>query len=154
MKTATFCLSFLLILSLGFLFFLFIRAAVPETVKTFPAVYDIRIEAVEKDFLSHLRVGDSISDSVTKEPLGVVSALYFTDTEREAVKDGVLMKKTDPRYSDVTLRVSLPLTKELTTKGGIPLRAGKTLYLRMPLYEGTGICLGVSENQTPEGDES
>ncbi len=125
------------------LFFVFARAAIPPSYETAYSAYRVRLSAVPGDMAQLFRVGDPVNDSVTKNPLGSVTAIEIRPTPHESIIKGHVVTHEDPRLKDITLTLSVPLTENAATTWGYLIRAGKTIYLRMPSYQGGGTCLGV-----------
>ena len=80
---------------------------------------------------------------MTKIFLGTVTDVRSAPAKKEQPENGRLLLGEDPYYSDVTLTLSVDADNELTVSDRYQLRAGKTMYLRLPRYCGVGTCLSL-----------
>lgn len=144
-RTVSFFISvFLLLLSLYL--FVFVSQLVTETrsQKT-PIEYTLRLTAVENASAERILVGQSLVDSVGKGRLGSILSVTVTPHREERVQNGVLSLYTDEGKKDLTLRVAADADKDAMRVGSATLRVGRTLYIRLPDYTGSGICISLSE---------
>ncbi len=141
---------FLLALSLSFV----IRAVSPPAARQIPCTYRVRISHIDRRLIVGIAAGDTVLDAVTKTPLGRVTAVQVTPALHEAVQNGRRVALPLAGSCDITLSLEASLDVSHTTSGGIAIRAGKTLYLRLPRYTGAAICLGLSEEPADPAERS
>ncbi len=146
---ASFTVSLLFVFFVLSLALILFRAGSPPIEKRESVTYIVRLSDVDNQALPNFKLGDLVTDSVTKTPLGRVTGIQTEKATREVVWDGALLLLEDQKKSTVTLSITESLSESRTTGGGIAIRAGKTLHLRLPLYTGSALCLGFAEAEEP-----
>lgn len=109
--------------------------------------YTVEVRGMEEAYLGNIVVGDTVTDSVTKKAIGIISAVermplieYILNTE-----DGVMEEKEYPGQH--TLLVTISADANVSERGydiaGYRVAIGKLCYLQLPNFVGSGYCIGV-----------
>lgn len=112
--------------------------------------YTVVITDVDKSATTKIKKNDTVTDSVTKNPLGTVTGVEPSknSTVLDYVKDengdyiGVL--KENPDKYDITVHITAQADYEEGvgyTVNGCRIAIGEELFLRFPLFEHSGYCI-------------
>ncbi len=111
--------------------------------------YTIEIKGLEEAYLGNIRVGDAVTDSVTKKGIGVITAVetmpfvdYILNTD-----DGILLEKEYPGQYTLLVTISAPATHNERgyNLDGYRVAIGGLHYVQLPNFVGSGYCIGVEE---------
>jgi len=133
---------FLLCLSL---FIFTARLIAPEDSEQTTVEYTLFLPAVPRRTAEGIKAGDTAVDAVRKGDLGRLSSVAVTPHKREIAEDGKLRIYEDPESCDIRLTVRAAATDNGRTVSGIALYIGTRVYLRLPAYTGSGICIKIKE---------
>ena len=113
--------------------------------------YAVELRGVDAKYISLIKEGDSVINSVTKESLGKVSSIqeikpsqtldYKIESE---VPQGVLVDSSN--LYDITVHISATAGYEEGvgyTVNGCRVAVGEQLYFRFPNYEKAGYCVAI-----------
>ncbi len=141
----SFILSSCLIVSALFILFFTYRLLLPDKKGETSVTYEIMIPGVSAEIANGIGVGDLLTDSVSKAALGTVTDVRLSACRTEAVDSGHRLRLyNDEKKKDVTLTLTASADGSLAV-GGHRMLAGETLYLRLPAYTGSGICIKRTE---------
>ena len=135
-------LFFLVTLSL---FIFTARLITPEKTVMKEIEYTVFLSNVPSETASGIKVGDYAIDAVKKGHIGRLTAVSVTPHKREVTDGKTLRIYEDPNASDVLLTVRATALADGRTVAGIPLYIGTKIFLRLPAYTGSGICISSKE---------
>ena len=113
--------------------------------------YVVELRGVDANYISLVKEGDAVINSVTKESLGKVSSIQSItptqtiDYERDGEEyKGVLVDNSN--LYDITVHISATAEYEEGvgyTVNGCRVAVGEQLYCRFPAYEKAGYCVAI-----------
>ena len=113
--------------------------------------YTVEVKGLDEHYIGNIHVGDTVIDSVTKKPVGIITAVetmpyieYVLDNE-----EGVILEKEYPGQHTLLVTVSAEATR--TERGfdieGYRLAIGVLHYMQLPNWVGSGYCIGLEAAQ-------
>ena len=135
-------LFFLITLSL---FIFTARLVTPEKIETEEIEYTLFLTHVPHKTAEGIKVGDAAVDAVKKGHIGRLTAVSVTPHKSEAADGKTLLIYEDPHTCDILLTLRASALADGRTVAGIPLYIGTKVFLRLPAYTGSGICISIKE---------
>ncbi len=145
-------LLILIILAAGaFLCYIFLSNdvdVVSENV-TKEIVYEIELNEVPEEFKWKINIGDKVTDTVARYPIGEVVNVVYSDYIYSGVnaEDGGEVLTAVPGYMDVTvtIRAEANIVNNMYSIGGYDIHVGKNVCFRVPNFTGESYCTTLSE---------
>jgi len=114
--------------------------------------YAIELKEVDDEFISLIKAGDGVINSVTKSSMGTVdrvgeptrsTVLNYTSEEGDTYK-GILVEKPDKYDIIVYVTATAEYEKGVGyTVNGSRIAVGEELFFRFPHFEYSGYCIAV-----------
>ncbi len=120
-----------------------------EDARSMDIEYTVELKYIDEKYVGNIKVGDVVIDSVTKREIGVVSAVEHTPMIEYILNtdDEVIEEKEYPGLVSILVTVRSTATRE--ERGfyieGYRVAIGEQHHLQLPLYVGSGYCIGVEE---------
>ncbi len=134
--------------ALGYIFFSSDVSVVSE-VEQKEIVYEIEVTQIPDSFKWKINIGDKVTDTVARYPIGeVVNVVYsdciYTGVDHETGKE---VRTVLDGYMDVvvTVRAQSTLAGSLYSIGGYDIYVGKNVCFRVPNFTGESYCIALSE---------
>ena len=117
--------------------------------------YTVEIAGVDRDFVSALRVGDTVTDKETGEVIGTVTEINarpyapYTNIpteEKDPVLDSYVVTKAEYPESFNTVEITISVDADYTAGVGYAVEdcriaVGREYDLYFPRYAGKGVCV-------------
>lgn len=113
--------------------------------------YAVELRGVDANFISLIKEGDAVINSVTKDSFGKVTGIEnvtksqtISYTKDENGAQGVLVDNSN--LYDITVHISATAEYEEGvgyTVNGCRVAVGEQLFFRFPNYEGSGYCVAI-----------
>lgn len=127
------------------------RVEVADTqVQTTDIIYELEFSSTYSDYKKLIQIGDTVTNLYSLEPIGEVLNVVASDVSYEghSAQDGSSVLSTLP--DRIRLVVTIRATAEVSEQGtysvsGSTLFSGRKVSIRVPKFEGTGLCISVKE---------
>lgn len=114
-------------------------------------IYTVELRKIREEFRSEdlIKVGDSVTDSVTLYAIGEVveEAVYEPFMYKGVDSEGKVKTEKYPDFMNITLtiRASADTSEGIYSIGGYSMAVGKKVSLRVPNFTGEGYCTSIRE---------